>query len=445
MKRFVFVAVCFAALPAAAQTRLTFHDALSRALEVNNTIESSRAQLAVADEARKQMLSSILPQIGATGSTIKNSKEVTFGSGSDSRIILPSFDWNYRVVLSQPVFAGLREQRAYGQAKIGVQNAQESVLGTEDAVLLRVASNYLAAVDADARMEIEKQNIALAQRRLDQANAFYEAGEVTKVDVLRAQTAIKDAQRQLAAAEQNRVEAVSRLRADLDLTGALAVERPQQPLPSMPEEQALVTEAQTGRPDVVLARNNVKAAHLEVLKQKGAYLPVVTFDAGYVDQKSAFPTNKYGYGAFRFTVPIWQSGSVGAQVAQAREKEIQAGLALQDAQTAAREDVVTAVSNLQQTSTSLQLAKEQLTAAEAEYQQEFDLYRAQEATSLDLAASETSLADARRAVEEATLNHDLAQLRVWYAAGALKSAVGLPAAGTAAGAPAPAATQGVTR
>ena len=136
---------------------------------------------------------------------------------------------------------------------------------------------------------------------------------------------------------------------------------------------------------------------------------------------------------------------MGAQVAQAREKEIQAGLALQDAQTAAREDVVTAVSNLQQTSTSLQLAKEQLTAAEAEYQQEFDLYRAQEATSLDLAASETSLADARRAVEEATLNHDLAQLRVWYAAGALKSAVGLPAAGTAAGAPAPAATQGVTR
>ena len=71
----------------------------------------------------------------------------------------------------------------------------------------------------------------------------------------------------------------------------------------------------------------------------------------------------------------------------------------------------------------LQLATEQLQAAQAEYDQAFDLYRAQEATSLDVAASETSLADARRAVAEETLNRDLAQLRVWHAAGAMKDAL----------------------
>ncbi|HEV2721991.1 MAG TPA: hypothetical protein VG323_18365, partial [Thermoanaerobaculia bacterium] len=68
--------------------------------------------------------------------------------------------------------------------------------------------------------------------------------------------------------------------------------------------------------------------------------------------------------------------------------------------------------------------REQLTAAEAEYVEAFERYRAQEATSVDVAASEASLADARRAVAAETLNRDLSQLRVWYAAGALKDAVG---------------------
>jgi outer membrane protein TolC len=85
------------------------------------------------------------------------------------------------------------------------------------------------------------------------------------------------------------------------------------------------------------------------------------------------------------------------------------------------------LSDLKAAQTTLQLASEQMTAAEAEYAQAFELYRAQEMTALDLAASEQSLADARRAVATETLNKNLAQLRVWYAAGAIKDAVGVGA------------------
>src|SRR4051794_9077585 len=175
------------------------------------------------------------------------------------------------------------------------------------------------------------------------------------------------------------------------------------------------------------SQNNIRVAELEVQKQRGAYFPVVTFDAGYINQKAAFPTSHYGYGAFRFTVPIWQSGQVESRVAIAKEREQQARLLLEDAKIAAREDVHRAVTDLNAADTTLQLAKEQLAAAEAEYAQVFELYRAQEATSLDLASSEVSLADARRAVAAETLNHNLAQLRVWYAAGAIKDAVGVGA------------------
>jgi len=421
----VFCILAFAATAASAQTHLTLQEALDRALQVNNTVERSRAEVNVQDENRRLLLSSVLPHVAATGSTIRNSEQVAFGSGESSSVVLPENDWNYRVVLSQPIYAGNRERRAYEQAKLGVANARQGVLGTEDAVLLRVASNYLDVVDADARIDIEKRNIELAEKRRTQAEAFYKAGEVTKVDILRAETAIKAAQRQLATAQQNRENAVSRLRADLDLDGEIAVDRPAGATAPLPDESALVTRAVDARPDVMVAQNNVQAAELEVRKQHGFWLPTVTFDAGFINQKSAFPASRYGYGAFRFTVPIWQSGEVEARVRQAKDREEQAKLSLEDAKISAREDVRQAIVNLHAAETSLQLAREQLSAAEAEYAETFERYRAQEATSLDVASSETSLADARRAVAEETLNRDLSQLRVWYAAGALKDAVGV--------------------
>jgi outer membrane protein len=404
---------------------LTLEQALHRALQMNNDVERSRAEIDVADANRKFLLSQVLPRVNLSGAGIRNTTEVAFGSGEDARTILPATDWNYRLVLSQPIFAGQRERRAYDQAKLLVVNAREGVLGTEDAVMLRVASNYLAIVNADARIAIEQQNIALAQKRREQSNAFYQAGEVTRVDVLRAETAIKSAQRLRALAQQTRENAVSRLRADLDLEGDIKVDDPGRPVPSLPAEQSLVTRAEQNRPDVAQALNNVKSAELEVKKQRGFYFPVVTFDAGYIDQKSAFPANRYGYGAFRFSVPIFQSGEVGARIAAAREREMQARLTLESAKVGAREDVHRAFADVTASETALQLAEEQLAAAEAEYAQAFELYRAQETTSLDLASSETALADARRTVVEAKLNRDLAQLRVWYAAGALKEAVGV--------------------
>jgi len=423
----LFIGLIAIATASVAQTHLTFQEALTRAMQVNNTVERARAEIGAQEANRRFMFSQVLPRVTATGSTIRNTEEVSFGTGSDARVILPGVDWNYRVVLSQPIYAGNRERRAYEQAKIGVYNAQEGVLGTEDAVMLRVASNFLAVVSADDRIGVEKQNIAVAETRRTQANAFYQAGEVTKVDVLRAETAIKAAQRQLAAAQQAREDAVSRLRADLDLNGQIVAEHPAQVLPPMPAESDLETRAVESRPDVVVAANNLKSAQLEVMKQRGFWFPVVTFDAGFINQKSAFPASRYGYGAFRFTVPIFQSGEVQARVAGAKEREIQSQLSLEDARIAAREDVRTAMNDLATANTSLQLAKEQLAAAEAEYSQVFEQYRAQESTALDVATSEATLADARRAVTEENLNHELAQLRVWYAAGALKEAVGVGA------------------
>lgn len=427
LKRTIMILlVALVAATSFAQTTLTFDGALRRALEVNNTVEQSREIVGVAEAQKAQLLSSVLPTIRLLGNLTRNSIEQTFGGeGEDSVTILPRNDWSYRLVLQQPIYAGRREFRAYSQAKLNIENAKQTSRFNEDAVLLRVASSYLAVVNADRRIEIEKRNVELAERRLKQAQAFYEAGEVTRVDVLRGQTAMKAAQRLMEVAVQTREHAASQLREDLDLQGPIAVVEPEQTLPPIPGEGELVARAAASRADVEVAANNVRIANLEISKQRGFRLPTVFFEGGWIHQKTPFPAARYQFGMLNFNVPLFQAGEVQARVAGAKHQAKAAEFALDTAKSAAREDVLTALADLHAAETGLQLAKEQLEAAQAEYDQAFELYRAQEATSLDLASSEASLADARRAVAEETLNRELAELRVWFAAGAIKDAVGV--------------------
>lgn len=419
-------------VPAAAQTAaevarpmLTFEDAIARALRSSPAVLSARQEIEAAQGQRRAVLSSVLPHVTATGSLVRNTAEVTFGSGEDLRTILPRNDWNYRLTLSQPVFAGLRDRKAYSQAGVGIDLAREGMREAEDETLLRVAGDYLDAVQAQALIEVERKNLGLAAQRRVQAQNLMEAGEATRVDVLRAETAVKAAERRVVAAQQRLREAEGRLRVGLALDPAeFAVQEPvTMALPPLPEEGILLRQAEERRPNLRRAAASVRIAELEVSKQKGAYLPVITADAGYVRQKTTFPKDQYGFAALRFTVPLFQSGEVGARVATARARQRQAELALEDARRAVREDVHTSLHALQTARTNLALAQEQLDTAEAEYQQTFELYRSQEATSLDVESSEAALAEARRAAVTGRLELRLAELTVWAVAGQLRPAL----------------------
>jgi outer membrane protein len=410
-----------AVAPAAAPLRLI--EALRRAVTNNTAIERARAEIEAARATKRGALSLVLPKLQATGGLIRNSEEVSFGSDEDRRTILPMTDWNTRLTLNQPVFAGLREKRTYDQAKEGVRSAESGLLAAEEGVLFRVAQEFVAVVESDALLEVELRSLGLATRRLRQAEDFFAAGESTRVDVLRAESAVKSAERRLASLRRDRGVAAGQLRVDLDLDGEIRVEPPQLPLGPTPSEEVLLERAASTRADLRQAQSAARIARLEVQKQQGAYLPVVTADAGLVWQKTTFPTDRYGYAALRFALPLFQGGEIGARVAQARQRQKQALLLLDEAQRVVREDVRRALLDLETAETELRLSEQQLSAAEAEYAQVFEQYQAQEATSLDAAASEAGLIAARRSVVSGRANRDLAQLQIYYAVGGLTSAV----------------------
>jgi outer membrane protein len=422
--------------PAAPQTSptptLTLTEALRRAVAANPATETARSRVSVAEAQIRQLRSAVLPQVSIDGGATRNTEEVAFETEDGFRsTILPENDWNYRLILRQPVYAGGRELKALRQSRLNRESATQGVTQSEDVVLLNTAANYLAVAEGDALIEVERRNLELAGRRRKQSQAFYEAGEVTRVDVLRADTDMKEVERALALAQQDRDTAASRLRLNLALDGAaagappppLTLEPPRLDLPPRPQIEELIRLAQDTRPEVQQAALALQIAELEVAKQRAARLPVVRAEAVYTSQKSTFPSDQYGSFSLNLNLPIWDSGEISSRVAQAREQLRQAEIALAERKRLVREDVIQALVAFETAERSLALAQEQLTAAQAEYDQSFELYRAQEATSLDLATSETSLAEARRAVVTSTLDRYTAELIIWAAVGNLKDVV----------------------
>lgn len=406
---------------------LTFQEALRRALEANPNTARARSDVNVAEAQLRQLRSAILPRVELNGSATRNSDEVTFDANGFDATILPENDWRYDVTLSQPIYAGGRELKALRQGRLNTSSAQQGVVQSEEQVLLGTATFYLAIVQGDELLAVERQNLELAERRRAQAQAFYEAGEVTRVDVLSADADTKAALRAIASAEQIRETAVSRLRETLALDlapgGTLQVQDPKLTFPKLPDAETLVREAQANRSEVRQADIVLEINRLEVAKQKAARLPTVSGELSFFNQASNFPAERYGAFTVNLTLPIWDSGEIASRVRTAEERRRQAEITLEESKRAVREDVLEALLDLQTAEKSLALARDQLAAAEAEHQQTFELYRAQEATSLDLQAAESSLVAARRAVVTESLSRDLAELNVWSAVGTLKNTI----------------------
>ncbi len=214
----------FPATPPARAEGLTLAGAFERALSSNLSLERARRELPAADAQRKAMFAALLPNVAAGANLGLNSTEVSFGEPPDDRTILPKQDWDFRVVATQPLFAGLREKRAYDQSKLAVAGARETGRGAEEDVLLAVATAFAAAAGSEALVEVETKNVELVARRSRQAKDLFEAGETTRVDLLRAEADGKAAEERLVSARQYLEEALGRLRVALVLDGPIDVD-----------------------------------------------------------------------------------------------------------------------------------------------------------------------------------------------------------------------------
>ena len=339
----LFAATAISSTAAGAET---LFGALSKAYQLNSTLNSSRAGVRVTDENVPIAKSGFRPTIGASGNIDYTSAERTQGS---ARLTTGSFG----VQIDQMLFDGFQTRNNVRAAEAQVRASVESLRNDEQNTLFDAASVYMDVIRDRQIAVLTEQNLQFLTEQARAARSRFEVGEGTRTDVAQADASRSAAVAQLASARAQVQASEAAYRQVIgDDPGRL---QPGQPLAKMlPKgvDQAVAIAA-SEHPAIISTEHLVDAAAFAVKSTEGALLPQVTASAGVqrnYQNTEGLPGvvtgtdgtfNSASVGA-TLTIPIYTGGRVSAQVRQSKESLGQARIQVDVSRDQVRQAVVSA-------------------------------------------------------------------------------------------------------
>ena len=384
----MIAAMLVAALAVGAQqfASLPLTAALKQAVQISPDVAQARARvsenqalLAAARGAAAPELQasySAAPQGGSANNTIEQSL-ATIGAG----VTLGDY---------------LSYAPAVREAQFTLAGAQFDLLDAQRAEREKTIGLYYDALRADATVDVRTQDLAGARSDLRAAQLRFKAGDVPRLDVVRAQVALANARAALDAAQVDAQNAATALAVEtgvpLQTLQRLQAAAPNAAPPTDPEKA--VQRALAQRSDLVSARQAVQAEEAAVHVAQGGVFPAVTVNAGY--------THGYDSGVLvsgpsaNVNVSLPLSHAAADRVAAERARLAQA----QYKETSLERSITVAVSAAARTYEESVRAVESARRARVAAQQEL---RATETGYRSGASSSLDVADARRTYIQAAL------------------------------------------
>jgi len=296
----------------------TLEQALSEAYMNNPTLRSQRANLRSVDENVSIAESGWRPSVSASAaagplySSVRSRQRETQLTGPHSQSI----------TVTQPVFQGFRTVAGIRQAENQVRAGRAALQSTEQFVLLDGVTTYMNVVRDQAVLDLNINNEQVIRRQLEATQDRFRVGEVTRTDVAQSQSRLALATAQRVAAEGTLLTSrASYQRVIGSYPGKLAAPSPTLDLPGSRDDAAAM--AAGDNPNVATALYNEKAALANVTVTTGQLLPEVNIQ-GEIFRADTIGglNNALSEGAqvtAVLTMPLYSSGSVEAQVRQAKQ------------------------------------------------------------------------------------------------------------------------------
>lgn len=351
--------------PAGAET---LADALSAAYAHNPTLEAARAGTRAADEALPQARAGLLPQIAGTA-TITQRRTENENAGalptSTRGTISNTRPGTYGLQATQSVFDGGRNFGRLAQAGATVNASQEGLRATEQTVLLQTVAAYMD-VRRDAEiLSIRATNLDLLMRQVEEAQARFSVGEITRTDVAQAQARLAGARAQLAQA-----------RADLEASRAVyqqvigeppgQLETPPAP-PAAPTDLAqAISQGLEANPSYLRLQENAKAAKAQIVIDRAALLPQISvvgrLDHAFEERVPGLGDTDSASAAAQLSIPLYSGGALRSRVAQSRQSYNQAEFSAAGARRQVVTDVTTAWNDLDAARLTIESSRQQVEA-----------------------------------------------------------------------------------
>ena len=287
---------------------LTLDEAVQTALENHPNIKAAQERVGAQQAVLGQQKAAYYPTI--TNSNVYRSSTQTGTTGSSAT----GFDFfssqiNFNLTLYN-----------FGKREGAVQAARETLDATGynykttvDSVILGVKQTYFTYLGLAALVKVREETVKSRELLVRQAQGFYEVGTRAKIDVVRAESNLYNAQADLITA-QNAVKV-----AWVTLKNALGLrELPERPL----AEEAIITTipytldeareiAFTSRPELKSFESQRKAQDQNIATARRGHLPDLIFDANYGRRNTSntgdntFPLNATWQVQLSLNIPIF--------------------------------------------------------------------------------------------------------------------------------------------
>lgn len=193
-----FLSVSKTAFPEGADSSLTLSKAVSRALEEYPAIRASRASHQEAEATLGINSATYLPLVKLNASATQFEKPMivtplhSFGLSQ-----VPQFDqtlYQGGLMVNYLLFDGGVRNARVQQARAQLDSADTDLSVVIQDVIARVVSTYLAILTNQKILEGHNQRINALKAELSRVQQFYKAGRSPRVDILKVQASIANAQ-----------------------------------------------------------------------------------------------------------------------------------------------------------------------------------------------------------------------------------------------------------
>jgi outer membrane protein TolC len=317
----------------------------------------------------------------------------------------------------QNIFDGFKTYWGMKGAKIGEESQREALRGTKEEILSQVYQAYYRLVEAKETLGVAEESKKQREGFRDMAGALLKAGKVTKLDFLRSDSQVIDADQTIVQARNNIILAKKILKKTMGLRDEEEIDIPQETPKISPEsldELALWEKVKEKNSDLRKINLDIERAKTNISFARADYFPVLSVQASYGDRNRDVggTADEYSYGIF-LDYAIFSGGLTRATVAKAKSVSLQ----LEDSKKALldqlRVDLNTALSQIRDAFKGMESAKSSIGVNQEAYDATMAMYQAGKLTSLDVLTAQVSLINSKASYVNYYANYQtaLAQLR----------------------------------
>lgn len=387
----------------------TLSELVEKSVQANQTLAQAEARFRAAEAQWRLSRGGLSPEVGAS---LGGSR-----SGGSDRSVTEQYDARLQIGWAPDLWGRVRRQMEADQA--GLQASAADLAAVRLAIQVAVAEAYINLRALDRQQAILNETMVAYDRSASLTRNQYEAGIVSRADVIQAETQRQSLRTDLydlqvaRAREQNALAALLGM-APVELE--LQVQGERLPaVPALPQSMPAVLIAR--RPDVVAAERQVAAANARIGVAQTAWLPDVTLDLWGGVQSGSFS------GLFDAPARVWSLGPSLAQTLfdggqRAASKDM--AIARYDEQAAFyRQTVLEGLRELEDALATLQILAEKseqqamlLELAEENERVITNRYRAGQVSFLEVATAQNITLGSRRVTVDLQAERLLATLRL---------------------------------